>query len=568
MKSFRFENIWLLSRQEKRARSVAFGRTNLIVGLNHTGKSTLIKAIFVSLGATPQGSLAEWDKDAISLLEFSVDKKRFKALHQRGYRALFSENGELIASAKDHSGWTETFSLATGFNLILPDKTDKTVFADARCFFLPFYINQDGSWLSEWDTFTGLQQYRSPIQPVLEYFTGVKPPEWYEINSKKALVQRELEEQQREHRLVSQFRERFGKSISLSGPKLVPSVFEQDINRLTIEVSVLNAEQERLRDVAVREQEALNSALLQVKLAVDALSTYDSDASFLRTEPHERLTCPTCGAEHDKSFMEMLTYAEDARILRELAVRLREDAKAAAAQYGKTQSRLSELESRYQTISDILSTRRGDLQFGDVVRSMGAESAFEAFESELLILKAKIDEALSQIEIFSAKLAELTSAKRTKEILTLFRTSYASAILALNLPIVDTKKARLNSRPNVSGSGGPRAVLAYYSALWRTSLGPHGSYSVPLVIDSPQQLGQDEENLPRMIKFIANEMPDSAQVILGIETPTEESFGQIVELNEPYHLLNTNDFEKVDALVQPYVDRMYLALLSANPASG
>jgi len=199
---------------------------------------------------------------------------------------------------------------------------------------------------------------------------------------------------------------------------------------------------------------------------------------------------------------------------------------------------------------------------------MGAESAFEAFESELLILKAKIDEALSQIEIFSAKLAELTSAKRTKEILTLFRTSYASAILALNLPIVDTKKARLNSRPNVSGSGGPRAVLAYYSALWRTSLGPHGSYSVPLVIDSPQQLGQDEENLPRMIKFIANEMPDSAQVILGIETPTEESFGQIVELNEPYHLLNTNDFEKVDALVQPYVDRMYLALLSANPASG
>jgi hypothetical protein len=83
-------------------------------------------------------------------------------------------------------------------------------------------------------------------------------------------------------------------------------------------VSALNAEQERLRDIAVREQEALSSALLLAKLAIDTLSTYDSDASFLRATPHETLTCPTCGAEHDKSFMEMLTYAEDARVCESL----------------------------------------------------------------------------------------------------------------------------------------------------------------------------------------------------------------------------------------------------------
>jgi len=284
MKSFRFENIWLLSTQEQRARKVTFGRTNLIVGLNHTGKSTLIKSIFISLGAAPNGSLAVWDKSAISLLEFSVDKKKYRALHQSGYRALFSEDGKLLAASSTHSGWTEIVSSATGFNLILPDKTGNSIAADARCFFLPFYMNQDGSWLSAWDTFAGLQQYRAPVQPILEYFTGVKPPEWYEINSKKALIQRSLEDLQREHRLVSQFRERFGKTISLSGPKIVPSIFEQDINRLATEVSALNSEQERLRDVAVREQEALNSALLQAKLAVDTLSMYDSDASFLRSE--------------------------------------------------------------------------------------------------------------------------------------------------------------------------------------------------------------------------------------------------------------------------------------------
>jgi hypothetical protein len=562
MKSFRFENIWLLSRQEQRARTIKFDRTNLVVGLNHTGKSTLIKSIFVSLGATPKGSLATWDNDAISLLEFSIDGSKFRALHQNGYRALFANNN-LVVAASNHSSWTDAFSAATGFNLILADKKGEAIAADARCFFLPFYINQDGSWLSGWDTFTGLQQYSAPIQAVLEYFSGVKPPEWYEINSKRISLQKSLSELQHEHRLVSQFRERFGKTVSMSGPKTVPAVFEQDISRLAEEVSALNLEQERLRDVSVREQEALSSALLQVRLAADTLSTYDSDASYLQTEPHETLTCPTCGAEHDKSFMEMLTYAEDARVLRELVVRLKEDAKIAAGQHEKTRVRISELEERYQAVSEILSTRRGDLEFGDVIKSMGAESAFETFEVELVALKTKIDHALSQIETFSARLAELTSATRTKEILSLFRSAYASAIVALNLPAIDTKKVRLGSRPNVSGSGGPRAVLAYYSALWRACLGAYGSYSIPLVIDSPQQLGQDEENLPRMIKYIARDLPESAQVILGIETSTAESFDQVIELDQPYHLLKSEEFDQINSLLQPYIDSMYSVLLKA-----
>jgi hypothetical protein len=104
-------------------------------------------------------------------------------------------------------------------------------------------------------------------------------------------------------------------------------------------------------------------------------------------------------------------------------VRLNEDAKAAAAQYDRTQGRLRELESRYRSVSEILSTRRGELHFGDVVRSMGAEAAFETFEDELTSLKTKIDASLSQIETFSSQLAELTSAKWTKDILKLFRES-------------------------------------------------------------------------------------------------------------------------------------------------
>ena len=48
MRNFRFESICLLSQSEQRARKVTFDRQlNLIVGRNHTGKSSLIKSLFL-----------------------------------------------------------------------------------------------------------------------------------------------------------------------------------------------------------------------------------------------------------------------------------------------------------------------------------------------------------------------------------------------------------------------------------------------------------------------------------------------------------------------------------------
>lgn len=76
-----------------------------------------------------------------------------------------------------------------------------------------------------------------------------------------------------------------------------------------------------------------------MKLAQETLKTYESDASFLQSEPDETLVCPTCGAEHHKTFLDMLTYAEDARVLRELVVRLQNDALKAADAYEKTRMR-------------------------------------------------------------------------------------------------------------------------------------------------------------------------------------------------------------------------------------
>lgn len=559
MRSFLFEDIWMLSRRDRRARHVEFhAGKNLILGRNHTGKSSLIKTLFTTLGARPEGELRQWDENTISKVGFSVDGRRFSALHQTGTRALFDHEGRILASTGDHGEWSLAFANVTGFNLPLTDKQSRTVPADPKCFFLPFYINQDGSWQADWNTFTGLAQFRSPVGSILEYFSGIKSPEYYEAKSKRDAGQQVLDDLRKERGFLQKARERVGKSFSMSGPKVDPENFKIDIEQLTAEVNEINKRQEILRDQAVKERELLASIQLQTNLANEALSIYEGDSQFLRSEPREALVCPLCNAEHSESFLDLLTYADDARSLRDITVRLRRDAREIENKLSKTNAEIAALEQSYRKVAALLSNRRGEMQFSQVVESMGAEKAFRAFEDERAILEAEMADHLLEHERMTEAMSKLTDRNRSTEILKIFREAYSAALVDLSLPMTDTGKAKLTSRPNLSGSGGPRSVLAYYAALWAACYAEKGSYRMPLVVDAPNQQGQDQINLPKVISFLSGKLPPGAQLILSSEIDTNFPFDRKFKLTEQYKLLSESGFDEVEVTLDPLVSAMYL----------
>jgi len=558
MKSFLFENIWMLSRKDRRGRRLEFHKnSNLIQGRNHTGKSSLIKTLFLTVGARPQGNLIKWDEDTISLVDFRVGGEKYRALHQSGTRALFTGDGHLIVATGDHGEWSEHFATVTGFNLVLTDKKGQSISADPRCFFLPFYINQDGSWQSGWNTFLGLQQFSSPIGPILDYFSGIKPPEYYEAKAKRDAAQRLLDDLKREQSFLDKAQERFGKKLTLSGPKITPENFKREIERLTTDITELNFRQEKLRDQSVKERELLSSIYLQINMANEALKAYEGDAKYLRSEPQEKLVCPVCNAEHAESFFDLLTYAEDARSLRDITVRLHGDARLIEVKLKKTVSEIAELDGQYRKIVQILDTRRGDLQFRQVVESLGAEQAFQAFSEEREILEREISTHSSEVERHTSKMTELTDRKRSASIQKKFREAFASALFKLNMPPSEKKRPTLRSRPSISGSGGPRSILAYYAAIWGVCCGETGSFLIPLVIDSPNQQGQDDINLPKVIEFVSTEMPKNTQLILGSEIDVDYPFDKKIVLDRQYQLLDDNFFDEAEAEIEPLVKSMY-----------
>ena len=204
MKKFRFKSIWLLSESEQRARMESFSpKKTLLVGMNHTGKSSLIKSLFRALGAFPTGELDKWSDDTAIMVEFSVDGVDYYIVQQQNHRGLFDKDRNLHFASANATDWGVKFSSLVNFNLVLTDRQSNPVTGDARTFFLPFYINQDGSWLSNWSTFANLMQYQKPVDAVLEYFTGVKPPEYYELSSQKLVHQKALAELRGEERVIS-----------------------------------------------------------------------------------------------------------------------------------------------------------------------------------------------------------------------------------------------------------------------------------------------------------------------------------------------------------------------------
>lgn len=563
MKNFLFESIWMLSRRDRRARRVEFHKNkNLIWGRNHTGKSSLIKTLFLTLGAKPQGALTQWDKDTISLVAFRIDERKFQALHKAGTRALFDGNGDLIVATSDYSEWSTAFASAIGFNLVLTDKKGQSIPADPKCFFLPFYINQDGSWQSTWNTFVGLQQFNKPVGPIIEYFSGIKPPEYYEAKATRDAEQRLLEELKKERGFLNKARERFGKKLPLLGLKVDPENFEIEIKQLTTEITLLNKRQEKLRSQSIAERDLLSNIYLQITLANDALYTYEGDAQYLRAEPRETLVCPVCNAEHSESFMDLLTFADDARSLRDVTAKLEDNAREVEAKLKKTVSEIGALEGHYRQISDLLDIRRGDLQFRQVVESLGAEQAFQVFEEERSILDGEIATRSDKIDQLSSNMDKLTDKKRSTAILKQYREAYSAARLELNLPKTGKTRITLTTRPNESGSGGPRSILAYYAALWDVCCVETGSFTVSIVIDSPNQQGQDNINLPKVINFVSEKLPATTQLILGSEIDVAYPFDKKIVLDHPYKLLDEQSFEEIDSKIEPFEKLMYSSLQS------
>jgi hypothetical protein len=100
-------------------------------------------------------------------------------------------------------------------------------------------------------------------------------------------------------------------------------------------------------------------------------------------------------------------------------------------------------------------------------------------------------------------------------------------------------------------------MIAYYYAFLHTARKYSSSAFCPIVIDAPNQQGQDD--MEKIMRFIIDKRPPDSQVIVA----TEDLFGlteadaTIVHVGKRQNqLLDEDKYDEVSDILRPYLERL------------
>lgn len=532
MRSFRFDKLWLLSEREQKARVIPLKRnSNALVGTNHTGKSTVSRSLFTAFGCATRPLGGEWDKDAVIAVEFNVEGQDYTMLRRGTVHTLFDSRHSVVWATAESGELRDKLSSLLGFSLSLTaNKSTEIRQARPAFFFVPFFVDQDGSWDSSWRTFQRLGEFQQWERPTLDLALGIRPPEYWQASNQLAAKRRELDDVVREQKVLENARSKLAERFPRAPWYRDAMTFRRELRELETQAGRLAIEQDAVRCRAAETAATRDSLQAQVRLLDSALSAHAADMVFLDGyEVGNDIICPTCGTSHEHTFHERLNLEAEADELRQLRMNLNARVATAEREHRVVIEQLEELDAQAKRVDDLLNTGRGKLKLREVIDRAGVENAFAAFQAQreqLDIAHGDVRRAILEIE---ERLAGLDDAKRAKEIRGFFNERYAQFATQLEVPIsLRTRKGEVKTKPQQGGSGGPRAVLAYYFALSHTAAKYSPALIPPLVIDSPHQKAQDEINRPMVTEFIFRNRVPGQQLIVGVE----EDLPQSIQLGE------------------------------------
>jgi hypothetical protein len=97
--------------------------------------------------------------------------------------------------------------------------------------------------------------------------------------------------------------------------------------------------------------------------------------------------------------------------------------------------------------------------------------------------------------------------------------------------------------------------LAYYYSVLHTINENDSATFCPIVIDSPRQQDQDQENWIRILTFIRDRQPEDSQLVLSMVDDAGIGFGgSTIELTEKNSVLSASEFRSVSDELMPLIE--------------
>ncbi|MDR3606016.1 MAG: hypothetical protein P4M08_01395 [Oligoflexia bacterium] len=560
MPNLKIDQIQLLSLKDKRAKKVQFDpKTTVILGDNDVGKSSLIKSIYWGFGATPgKVSKLHGEAEPISLISFRIDQKPYSILRHSDFYSVFdSDNNLLKTFNKVTTGLGPYLASLLNFNLKLV-KNDKVHTPPPAFLFLPFYIDQDTGWSDNWCSFSNLKQFPKYRGPVVEYHTGIRPNEYYNLRGDIELHKESILRAEAEYQILVDIHRRQREQLGELNFNVDISAFETEVKELLEECKHISELESAIQEELVSAANARLALESQISIVKKALNEIRSDYEFateLATDP--TVACPTCGAEYENDFESRFEIAKDEgrcfELLESLSSELQTVNSTAVAQRKEHHSALERLEK----INEILKRKRNEIQLEDVIKSEGRKALRESLKKDIDDKAVAISDAKTKIDGLKEEIKKFENKERKKEIHALYLTKMREYLHELSVQKIKVEEyTKISSKIKQTGSDLPRALLAYYYSILHVTKKYSTAAFCPIVIDSPLQQDPDETMTQKMIKLILSNAPTDSQLILGlVSLHGVETAGKVIEFKDKWNLLSQAEYDDVFAQVNPYLEK-------------
>lgn len=400
MPAFELLELMLLSGTNRAAKRVKFNpHRTIILGGNDTGKSSILKSIYETFGASAAVVHPDWRQlNVTSVVRFRLHGREYTILRQGRFHAVFDHQQHVLGTFDSIThGLGPFLGELFGFQLRLNDREGEIITPPPAYFFLPFYIDQDAGWNKNLASFARLQQLPNWKKSVVEYHIGLKPDEYYRLRSEAEVKKEQIRASAAELRVLRSIVSTVREEIGAPGVDVDLEAFRTQIQELLEEVGKLQVVEERLRSELVALQSRRSSVQSQLEIARAAWKEVRADYVFATEELEEPvLHCPICGAGYENSFVERFHIAEDENQIAELIVSLEAELAEIDRQVAQSDTEFVANQEQITRLNELLESRQKDVTLAEVVQSEGRKEVYTLFrtkisEAEQKILDEEID---------------------------------------------------------------------------------------------------------------------------------------------------------------------------------
>jgi len=537
-----FKDISILSRRDKKGFSFEFSPSvNMIFGENDTGKSSLIKALYFTLGGDCRIDKDWKEDDIITKVCISVKGKNYSFVRHNKRISIFlsSDDSKPLITSSHMSAIADKIKDIFDFNLQLSlKKTGKQSQANPACLYLPFYIDQDNGWHTVLSSFSGLAMYDEWQKNSIQFHSGIKPKEFYELVGEIKTIQLDLEELSATLKVVLSAKKRFEESFGRVLFDIDIEYYQDLLDKFLAKCQELNDDESEFRLNLLSLLSSRDSIAGEIDVCRNLLENFGDNTTMDAAEKYHMF-------ENREQILEILPQMYDEKqVLDDKINSIKEELR-------QSQTLSAELNSMMQEV-------RGELTLQDVIKSQASKEVEFTFDEQIKSLHEKIGSQTTDLAALITKQNEFTDRKRTQNINDDFKSFLAIAQdkLGIGSPIIAPLVQYGKITKSKTGSRSPRSIFAYHYGLLKTMEKYSTVNMLPIVIDSPKQQDLDTEGTEKLIALCTEDLGKNNQVIIGAVSLESNMHGyHQIELTEKYNLLKTEGYEKAFNEVMPFYER-------------